>query len=708
MLRTNLRDAAAGAAAGSSSKLVAVLGIAALATAVGLTIPAEAKKRQGSTKPAEEAIPDPTNGEPMTLVVSLNNQKVDIYRGTTLITSSKVSTGMRGYATKAGVFSILEKRRHHHSNLYSGAPMPWMQRLTWSGTALHAGVVPGYPASHGCIRLPFSFAPKLFGITTVGEHVVVARESVAPQIIDHPNLFQPLPPPEAPAMVKQDHPPQRQSSLPPQPSAPEGASLPVVLAKVGAGRVTIDRSPGRASTADGGSPVALARMAAAASSQVKGAEIVPAEGTDTADMDTQVEDTHVHAIDPFAGQPASGRGLRAGGSETARAGHALDEKLDGSAAPNTSAESQIAEKSEPEPKAPNASPAATVKAEVASPPPPAPIVAEAALDSNPAAVAKTEAPLTVEPQGAESKPAEDAKTLAEVAPSTVAPEAGQAAPPPAPMPAPQSADSGADINLSVAAMKLGAGAKAAGIQAAEPRSTAPLRVLVTRRTQRDRIIELQRVLAGMGYLEAQDFDGTVGKASIAAFKTFQRNNGLPETGAVSEELIRKVYEVAGKGQPPAGHLYVRQEFGKVFDAPVNFRDPETPLGTHLFTTMKFAPGDTTTRWMAISLQGDDSAAVLDRIEFSDDVRKKISERLTPGSSLIVGDVAINSGSLPKGADFLVWAKETPAKITAASIDGEVSQPRPRKKKKRSVRRPNNNYGYGFAPPLMRGYRNWPW
>ena len=69
---------------------------------------------------------------------------------------------MRGYATKAGVFSILEKQRIHHSNIYSGAPMPWMNRITWSGTALHAGVVPGYPASHGCIRLPFSFAPKLF------------------------------------------------------------------------------------------------------------------------------------------------------------------------------------------------------------------------------------------------------------------------------------------------------------------------------------------------------------------------------------------------------------------------------------------------------------------------------------------------------------------------------------------------------------------
>ncbi len=131
--------------------------------------------------------------EPLTLIVSLHEQKIDVYRGIALVTSSKVSSGKRGYDTKAGVFSILEKQRYHHSNLFSGAPMPWMQRLTWSGTALHAGVVPGYPASHGCVRLPFSFAPKLFQMTTPGENVVVSGERVVPKLIEHKNLFQPAP-----------------------------------------------------------------------------------------------------------------------------------------------------------------------------------------------------------------------------------------------------------------------------------------------------------------------------------------------------------------------------------------------------------------------------------------------------------------------------------------------------------------------------------
>ena len=140
--------------------------------------------------PAAAAVDVP---EPVMLVVSLDAQKLDIYRGLKHVASAKISSGMPGYDTKMGVFSILEKKRRHHSNLYSGAPMPFMQRLTRSGTALHAGAIPGYPASHGCVRLPYSFAPKLFEMTSVGQNVVVSRGRPVPTPIEHPNLFE-LPP----------------------------------------------------------------------------------------------------------------------------------------------------------------------------------------------------------------------------------------------------------------------------------------------------------------------------------------------------------------------------------------------------------------------------------------------------------------------------------------------------------------------------------
>ena len=263
----------------------------------------------------------------------------------------------------------------------------------------------------------------------------------------------------------------------------------------------------------------------------------------------------------------------------------------------------------------------------------------------------------------------------------------------------------------LAQRKLGAGANAAAIQAAEPRSTAPLRILVTRRTESDRIIGVQKLLSDMGYLEAQDFDGTLGKATATAIKAFQKANGMAETGTFNEELVKKVYEIAGKGEPPVGHLFVRQEFGRLFDGPVTFKDPETPLGTHIFTALKFAPGDTKAQWITISLQGDDSTAVLDRIEIPADLRQKISERLTPGSSLIIGDTAINTATLTKGSDFLVWAKDTPGKITSASIGDDDGQPtQPRKKKRTTVRRNNYDYSYRYqrSPTFSRGYPSWPW
>ena len=140
-----------------------------------------------------------------------------------------------------------------------------------------------------------------------------------------------------------------------------------------------------------------------------------------------------------------------------------------------------------------------------------------------------------------------------------------------------------------AAAKVDAGVAAAAVQAAKPRSEKPLRVLLTRRTQRDRIIGVQEIFAAMGYLPAQRFDGTMGKPTITAIKVFQKANGMRETGAFNDELVKKVYEAAGKGEPPAGHIFVRQDLDDVFDAPVSFRDPDQPLGTHVYTASNSLP-----------------------------------------------------------------------------------------------------------------------
>lgn len=143
---------------------------------------------------ATDATKETVDETPLHMLVSINDQEIRVYRGLDLIEVSPISTGMRGYSTPTGVFSILEKRRKHFSNLYDNAPMPFMQRLTWSGIALHVGKLPGYPASHGCIRLPRPFAKSLYSMTKRGMHVVVTRDPAVPQSVRHDVLPQPYVP----------------------------------------------------------------------------------------------------------------------------------------------------------------------------------------------------------------------------------------------------------------------------------------------------------------------------------------------------------------------------------------------------------------------------------------------------------------------------------------------------------------------------------
>lgn len=129
---------------------------------------------------------------PLQIVVSLKEQYLKVYQAGEVVAQSKISSGKRGHVTPTGIFSVLHKRRYHRSNIYSGAPMPYMQRLTWSGIALHASnSVPRYPASHGCVRLPNRFARQLFSMNTNGAHVVIEYEPGVPTKVHSPHLPQP-------------------------------------------------------------------------------------------------------------------------------------------------------------------------------------------------------------------------------------------------------------------------------------------------------------------------------------------------------------------------------------------------------------------------------------------------------------------------------------------------------------------------------------
>jgi len=397
----------------------------------------------------------PADG-PIQLIVSVPKQQIDVYVAGKLVASSPVSTGQKGHSTPTGVFSILNKKKYHRSNIYSRAPMPFMQRLTWSGIALHASnQVPNYPASHGCVRLPPEFAEKLYRFTEIGAHVIIAGGETTPVAFSHPKLFQ---------------------------------------------------------------PAALQRQAAVT--------------------------THLALNDSQ---------YRANGGPTT-----------------------------------------------------APLILEASADAmRPGDI------------GAQARPAK-----------------------------------------------------------AEPVNGSPVRILVTRRTGRELVRDVQTLLKGLGY-DPGELDGWMGRRTGAAIADFQESRGLSKTGAMSEALVDELYRAAGKGKPPTGHLYVRQDFAPVFDVPVTIANPETPLGTHLFTAMDFKSDATEVQWLAMTLNGGmpdplatepgdenteaapmPSAAneALDRIKMPVAVRRWISAMLTPGSSLAISDDGISRETLDKGTDFVVLTR----------------------------------------------------
>ena len=152
-------------------------------------------KREKSEPNKETGLGEMPKG-PLQLVVSINTQKVTLFSNGVRVAQGPVSTGVPGHPTPMGVFSVIEKDRYHNSNIYSGAPMPYMQRITWSGVALHEGVLPGHPASHGCIRMSHDFAMRLWPITKLGVRVIVARDELTPTEFAHAKLFVPRSKPE--------------------------------------------------------------------------------------------------------------------------------------------------------------------------------------------------------------------------------------------------------------------------------------------------------------------------------------------------------------------------------------------------------------------------------------------------------------------------------------------------------------------------------
>jgi hypothetical protein len=164
----------------------AVVALMAMAVLTG-----GAEARQARPAPVTEATAPREAGDPIMAIVSLKSQQVTFYDADGWILRAPVSTGIKGRETPAGVFAVIEKDKDHHSTLYDDAWMPNMQRITWNGVALHGGPLPGYAASHGCVRMPYEFAENLFDKTWIGMRVIISPNDAAPVDFSHPALFVP-------------------------------------------------------------------------------------------------------------------------------------------------------------------------------------------------------------------------------------------------------------------------------------------------------------------------------------------------------------------------------------------------------------------------------------------------------------------------------------------------------------------------------------
>ena len=221
------------AAARGRRKSPAILTLAAVAALTALTaLSADATARQARPAPqAKETVAPRAAGEPIMAIVSIKSQQVTFYDADGWILRAPVSTGIKGRETPAGIFAVVDKEVDHRSNMYDDAWMPHMQRVTWNGIALHGGPLPGYAASHGCVRMPFGFAEKLYDKTWIGMRVIISPNDAAPVQFSHPSLFMP----KADAIAAA---PQRAESLAREAAEAAKAVVPAKKAAAAAARET--------------------------------------------------------------------------------------------------------------------------------------------------------------------------------------------------------------------------------------------------------------------------------------------------------------------------------------------------------------------------------------------------------------------------------------------------------------------------------------
>ncbi len=566
---------------------------------------------------------------PLLIAISINKQNMKIYDANGFFAETPISTGMRGHPTPMGVFSVIQREKLHHSNIYSGAPMPYMQRITWSGIAIHAGVLPGYPASHGCIRMPVAFALKMYGWSTMGARVVITPDETIPTSFSHPLLVAQkiVPQPIAVDEPKADAAPAAKADkasnvVTTKPAARGAASLEL--------RSTVGHGDGAKSLTD----AAPASMPLRDQTRTADASAFPITKSPVTMSDAMPSGDHL----PAREQSVARADKTPATSENAVAAKSGDTS-------NAEAASGAARL---EPAKSQAELATAERAEIASADDKAIDAKSSQASSQAASIeiksADTDADKTgnkPDRTGVAVQASDDNAKTETAARESMKAEATVAA---------AKAD-----DVKTAASKVDAAKPAA-----KPEDNVKAATDVTNVPDQKK---------DQGRLPGPD-KAPGAKPDAAAHAAPKR------TGQIAVFVSRK-----------DSKLYVRQNLAPLFDVPVTIAPSDRPLGTHVFTAEVDKKDTNVVHWSVVSLpmptrnaerddderasrrrkmagaaelkalapapEPDSPAEALDRLTIPADARARITEALSTGSSIIVSDQGIAGGETGEGTDFIV-------------------------------------------------------
>jgi lipoprotein-anchoring transpeptidase ErfK/SrfK len=592
---------------------------------------------------------------PLIIAVSIDKQRVRIFDDNGVFAEAPVSTGMPGHPTPTGVFSVIQKHKFHHSNIYSGAPMPYMQRITWSGVAMHAGVLPGYPASHGCIRMPMSFAVKMWNWTKMGARVFVTPgEIMTPVTFSHPLLAtmkiipQPVvadaPPADEPVAVKAD-----KGAAEAKPAGSEvNLELRSTVGHSDAGKSVANEAADSTSlrdqthTADAGGDARAAKTAVTMSDARAGSNAPPREeiAAKTGSAPSAIED---------------GAAVDAGDASKTEA-MAGPKRPDGDAVATQHDETVAVDNKPVEARSAQAEPAEVESAEAKS-------TTEATTGEAKATAAAT---------GAAAKGPAEAATAISDRPQVEA-KADDAAT--ARVTADAKAEEGA-AETKIEVVRVEARSEEPNAGPAETEPAKPEAGKSEARSSQAKPDEQVKPDDKVKEVIAPDAKKDQSRPAAINPPVVTKPDPPKRTGQIAVFISRK-----------DSKLYVRQNFAPLFNAPITIAASDRPLGTHVFTAEADRNDSNILRWSVVSLPmsarslqrnldeervsrrrkvaaagpvemkplpvPDSPAEALDRITIPADAMARITEALTTGGSIIVSDQGINQGETGEGTDFIV-------------------------------------------------------